>query len=236
MPIYKEYLMFSAEQAREYKEEYGILTDTLYKCGVFPESFEAKPVGKPIRLIYAGRLYCNRWKSLAEIGRALRIINKDGICMVLDIYTMEALTKEQARFLCKENYIYMKGSVPGSELPRIYREADIALHVESFDKKYKYATRVSFSTKIIDLMASTCAIMAICWNKHTGYQYLEEHDAAICIDSYDKILPQLQRIVENPALIQEYANKAYVCGKQNHSREKIHNQIRTIFEKYINHE
>lgn len=234
MPIYKEYLMFSKDQAKEYADEYGVKTDTLYKCGSFPESFEPKEVGTPIRLVYAGRLYCNRWKSLAAIGNALREINKNGIRMVLDVYTKEQLTKEQARHLCRENFIYMRGAVPGYELQRIYKEADIALHVESFDKKYKYATRVSFSTKIIDLMASSCAIMAICWDRHAGYQYLKEYDAAICIDSYDKILPQLQLIVDTPSLVREYAEKAYECGRQNHSREKIQNQLKSTFEKYIN--
>ncbi|MBQ0063358.1 MAG: glycosyltransferase family 1 protein [Prevotella sp.] len=233
MPIYKEYLMFSKDQAKEYTAEYGIKTGTLYKCGVFPENFESKPVGRPIRLVYAGKLYCNRWKSLAAIGEALHEINKNSVKMILDIYTPEQLTKEQGKSLCEENHIYVKGSVLGSELARIYKEADIALHVESFDKKYKYATRVSFSTKIIDLMASSCAIMAICWNQHTGYQYLKEFDAAICIDSYDKILRQLQRIVDDPDVLREYAKKAYECGKKNHSRDRIQNQLKTTFEKYI---
>lgn len=231
--IFSHYMMHSKDQAEEYANDFGVPTSRLFKCGVFADKHEAKPVGLPILLVYAGRLYCNRWKSLAAIGEALRTINKDGVKMVLDIYTQEKLTSEQAKHLCEENFIYMKGSVPGSELPRIYREADIALHVESFDKKYMYATRVSFSTKIIDLMASTCAIMAICWNKQTGYQYLEEHDAAICIDSYDKILPRLQAIVDNPSIVQDYAKKAYECGKKNHSREIIQNQLKSTFEQYI---
>ena len=232
--IFSHYMMHSKDQAKDYTNEFGITTSCLFKCGVFPDKYEKKTVGSPIRLVYAGRLYCNRWKSLAAIGKALCEINKNGVKMVLDIYTQEQLTKESAKYLIEDNYIYMKGSVSSSELPRIYHDADIALHVESFDKKYKYATRVSFSTKIIDLMASTCAIIAICWNEQTGYQYLKEHDAAICIDSYDRILPQLQAIVENPVMVQEYARKAYECGKTNHSRAIIQNQLKTTFEKYIN--
>lgn len=61
-------------------------------------------------------------------------------------------------------------------------------------------------------MASTCAIMAICWNRHGGFQYLKAHDAAFCIDNYKDILPMLQHIVNNPMLIREYAEKAYQCG------------------------
>ena len=231
--LFSHYFMHSAEQAHDYTQEYRILASTLYKCGDFPKTFVEKPVGKPIRLVYAGRLYCNRWKTLAEIGKALREINKNGERMVLDIYTQEVLTEEQRKSLCSENSVYMKGSVTPSQLKKVYRNADIALHVESMDKKNKLATRVSFSTKIIDLMASTCAILAVCWNRHCGYQYLRDNDAAFCVDDYKKILPMLQNIVDKPSLIQEYARKAYDCGRTNHSREKIQGQIKDKFEELI---
>lgn len=233
MPIYEHYYMFSQTQADEYIKDYGIEASTLYKCGTFPVTYISKEVGEPIRLVYAGRLYCNRWRSLAAIGKALKIINKDSIRMVLDIYSQEVLSEKQQKALSKENYVYFKGAVYASELPQIYREADIALHVESFDEVYKLATRVSFSTKIIDLMASTCAILAICWNQHAGYQYLYANDAAICVDSYEKILPTLQRIAEHPSLIREYAEKAYRCGVSHHSKNIIQQQIRDEFQSYI---
>lgn len=231
--IFSHYFMHSKEQAQDYTNEYGIPTSTLYKCGDFSNEFVKKSVGSPIRLVYAGRLYCNRWKTLAEIGKALHEINKHGERMVLDIYTQEALTNEQRKALSPENSVYMKGSVNPQQLKEVYRNADIALHVESMDKKNRLATRVSFSTKIIDLMASSCAILAVCWNRHCGYQYLRDNDAAFCVDNYSDILPMLQRIVDNPSLVQNYAQKAYECGRKNHTREKIQKQIREKFEELI---
>ena len=231
--IFSHYFMHSKEQAQDYTNEYGVPTSTLYKCGDFSNEFVKKSVGSPIRLVYAGRLYCNRWKTLAEIGKALHEINKHGERMVLDIYTQEALTNEQCKALCPENSVYMKGSVNAQQLKEVYRNADIALHVESMDKKNRLATRVSFSTKIIDLMASSCAILAVCWNRHCGYQYLRVNDAAFCVDNYSDILPMLQRIVDNPSLVQNYAQKAYECGRKNHTREKIQKQIRVKFEELI---
>ena len=231
--IFSHYFMHSKEQAQDYTNEYGVPTSTLYKCGDFSNEFVKKSVGSPIRLVYAGRLYCNRWKTLAEIGKALHEINKHGERMVLDIYTQEALTNEQRKALSPENSVYMKGSVNPQQLKEVYRNADIALHVESMDKKNRLATRVSFSTKIIDLMASTCAILAVCWKRHCGYQYLRDNDAAFCVDNYSDILPMLQRIVENPSLVQNYAQKAYECGRKNHTREKIQKQIREKFEELI---
>lgn len=231
--IFSHYFTCSEDQSKEYSDEYGVPSSSLYKHGIFSTTYTEKSVNTPIRLIYAGRLYCNRWKSLAEIGNALKVINRDGIKMVLDIYTQDPLSNQQQKALSENSYIFVKGSVTPSELKDLYRNADIALHVESFDKVNRLKTRVSFSTKIIDLMASTCAIMAVCWNEHAGYKYLRDNDAAFCIDSYDKIFPQLQQIVENPNLIEEYAQKAYCCGVKNHSKEKIQKQILDKFNEVI---
>lgn len=231
--MFSHYFMHSSEQAKDYMKEYGVHASTLYKCGDFSTDFAEKPIGNPIRLVYAGRLYCNRWKTLAEIGKALHEINKNGERMVLDIYTQETMTTEQSKALCHENSVYVRGSVDSKQLKDVYRAADIALHVESMDKKNRLATRVSFSTKIIDLMASTCAILAVCWNHHCGYQYLHDNDAAFCVDDYSKILPMLQHITDNPSLVNEYARKAYECGRKNHTREKIQKQIRDKFEEII---
>ena len=75
--LYKHYFMFSEDQAKEYHQQYDLPTSCLYKCGKFTEKFEPKAVKRPIRMIYAGRLYCNRWKTLAAIGEALEELNQD---------------------------------------------------------------------------------------------------------------------------------------------------------------
>ena len=227
--LYKHYFTFSQDQAEDYRKEFGMPTSTLYKCGDFIGEYQAKEINQPIQMVYAGGLYCNRWKTLEKIGEALKDINKDGIKIVLNVYSQDELTNAQKQALSEQNYIYFKGAVSTTELAEIYRKADIALHVESFDKKNKYATRVSFSTKIIDLMASTCAILAICWEKHAGYQYLHDHDAAFCVADYKDILPTLQHICQEPESIQEYAKKAWDCGSRYHDRMVIQNQIKGTF-------
>lgn len=232
--LYSHYFMHSADQAKEYRKDYGVSASTLFKCGNFLEQFAVKSVGDPILMVYAGRLYCNRWKSLVEIGKVLRAINRDRERIVLDIYTQDILTDEQRSALSPENFIFLKGSVNQQQLRDVYRNADIALHVESLDKKFRLATRVSFSTKIIDLMASTCAILAVCWDQHTGYKYLKDNDAAFCIGDYNALLPTLKNICDNPSLIQQYARKAYECGKKNHSKAKIQCQLLDAFTETIN--
>ena len=230
--IYKHYFMFSEEQAQDYQREYGLPTSCLYKCGVFPEHKE-KVANKPIRMVYAGRLYCNRWKTLAAIGKALEEINQNGVRMELDIYTADVLTNQQKKALMEFEFLKVHDPIPSTQLVQEYQKADIALHVESFDKANRLATHYSFSTKIIDLMASSCAILAICWERHAGYQYLQKHDAAFCVSSDEAIKPMLERICEKPELIREYAEKARKCGLENHTRERIQNQIKYTFNKVL---
>lgn len=226
--LYKHYFMFSEEQAQEYNMKYNISTSCLYKCGVFSE-YEDKAVNKSIRMVYAGRLYCNRWKTLVAIGKALENINRRETRIVLDVYTADTITGKQKKALLGCKYLFVHNPITPSQLTEEYRKADIALHVESFDKSCRLETKYSFSTKIIDLMASTCAIMAICWDRHAGYQYLKKHDAAICVSDYEGILPTIERICQNPGVITEYAKKAWICGKVNHSREKMHKQLNETF-------
>lgn len=171
---------------------------------------------------------------MAAIGKALKEINADGVKMTLDIYSQEKLTNKQLEEIAPNEFIRVNSSVTANSLVQIYKEADIALHVESFDKKYRYATRVSFSTKIIDLMAYSCAIMAICWERHAGYQYLKSNDIAFCVSEINAINSELLRICNNPALIQTYALKACDFGILYNNRSKIQSQIQQVFRNTIN--
>lgn len=221
LKIYSHYFTMTEMQAKEYSDKYKIMTSFLPKCGKFDNIQNSKGIGTPIRMVYAGRLYCNRWKSLGEIGKALKIVNMDDIKIILDIYTEDSLTSKQEKLLNENHYIHVHRRVTPAELNDIYKNADIALHVESLDKKNRLRTRVSFSTKIIDLMASTCAIMVIAWPQHAGYSYLKEKDAAICIGSYQEIIPTLRSLIENPATIKAYQKNAVNTGTLFHDKKNI---------------
>jgi len=231
--LYKHYFTFSEEQAADYAREYGISSSTLYKSGVFDGEASVKSLNAPIKLVYAGRLYCNRWKTLATIGRALKEINADGIKMTLDIYTQEKVTNKQLKALSPNQYLRINGRVSPIELVQIYRKADIALHVESFDIKYRYATRVSFSSKIIDCLASSCAVMAIAPEEQAGFKYLKDNDIAFCISDVDLIYDKLNELSNDYTLIRDRTARARKLGKIYHNKNGIQDQISTVFQTVI---
>lgn len=231
--LYSLYYTHSEQQGKEYNNKFGVDTKILFKGADFSRVYEEKRINKPMTLIYAGKLYCNRWKSLAKIVHYLKKINIDGVKIELKIYTKDTITKKQDKILNDKKNSYILGPVNVYRLKEIYKEADIALHVESFDIKNKLLTRYSFSTKIIDCLNSSCAVMAICWNQHTGYKYLEGEDAAICIDNYAELQKVLNEIAINPSIVDDYRYKAWKCGSLNHDRKKIQDEMLRDFKEIL---
>lgn len=230
--IFKHYFTFSQSQCEEITAKYGVPAETLYKCAVV-QPYTPKNHNDIIKIVYAGRLYCNRWKTISAIGDALVHLNENGCKAILYVYTHENLTSKQLKALSKDKFIHFMGAIHPSKLPDVYANADIALHVESLDKKYSLATMHSFSTKIVDLLSYNSAILAICSDFNNGWNYLKQEHAAICISDYSDILPTLQTIVANPSILNEYSQKARLCLIKNHSRSDIQQRIQRVFTSII---
>lgn len=192
-----------------------------------------KLVNSPIRIVYAGGIYLNRWKTLKMLVDALKEINKDGMKAILDVYTANEITSEISKALNDGINSIIHHSVSQSELAQIYQKSDIALHVESFDLKNRLLVRMSFSTKIVDCLSSGCAIMAICDSKQGGFEYLNSENAAICVSNIEEIKQALSRVIEDKHLIMEYANNAKQCCIRNHDVNKIEEMIKRDFENLV---
>ena len=229
-PYYQLMYTMTEEQKRELEKVFQGKIKILKKHGEFCADKIRNTVGQPIRLIYAGGIYCGRWKTLKKIAEAIREINQQEIKMQLHIFTGNQLTKSQKKFLHNERDSFVHASVGKEALEWQYAISDIALHVESFDLRNRYLTRLSFSTKIIDCLSSGCAVMAICWEQQAGFQYLLREDAAICISKSADISKQLRRIVRFPDIVREYSEKACQCGLKYHKKQDVQKMIKRDFE------
>ncbi len=231
--IFSHYWTFSESLAENYQIMSGVPSSTLYKCADFNKDFSPKNVHVPVKLVYAGNLYCNRWKTIMKIAESINVINDNGIKITLDIYSNTCLSNTILSHITDKRGIFIHNRVTPKELVEIYRNSDIALHIESFDKKYRLDTKESFSTKIVDLMSSTCAIMAICWKEHNGLLYLKKNNAAICISEIESIPKILKEILQHKEIIQEYMVNAWKCGVKNHRKCIIQQQIADKFKDCI---
>ncbi|MBQ7255582.1 MAG: hypothetical protein IJS31_04980 [Oscillospiraceae bacterium] len=227
--FYRKYYCMTREQADYYARIFPCETGVLNKCGDFSRPIPTHSAHTPIVLIYAGKLYCNRWKVLRTIAKTLQSFNRDAIRFQLRIYTRDRITPAQNRALNDGRSSILMGAAAPQELPKIYAQADIALHVESSDLKNRLATRLSFSTKLIDCMESGCAVMAFCWDQQAGYRHLERTGSGFCVSDAASLSDVLQSILNDPALLDKYALRAQQTGEQYHKRETIQAMLKADF-------
>lgn len=224
-PCFDDFYSMSEDEISEMTNIVGKKIKILRKGVHVPKIYVPRIVHNPIKFIYAGGLYCNRHKSLLKVARGLRTVNQNGVKAELHIYTGTELAGETARLLNDGTSTFNHGMITPTALTQVYQECDIAIHCESFDLRNRLATRLSFSTKIIDCFQSGCAILAIAWEEQTGLKYLKKEDAAICVTSINDIEEAVFNIVEHPEIIREYALKAYECEKKNHQIEDVQQML-----------
>lgn len=226
--IFKHYSLvytMTEEQKSQCEKDFGAKMKILCKAGEFDGRNEKETVNKPVRIVYAGGIYLNRWKTLKALADAIGRIDDSGKSFRLDIYTNNSLTPEITAALNRDGFSAVHSVVSSEELKKIYLSSDIALHCESFDLVNRLKVRLSFSTKIVDCLDSGCAVMAVCDPKQAGYAYLNRNDAAICISDSKSIEPTLVHLLERPDEIIEYQHKAFRLGRRNHLSSQISQSI-----------
>lgn len=212
-------MVIAPKQKEEYDRIFGVDSIVMTK-GIDFEPFESYQVGKPIKMVYTGKMIIGRWKSLAAIADAFENINCDGIKIMLDIYTTDSLTDEQNRLL-NRNGCSVKGALTLDQVKAVQKEADILVFVESLEKKFRNTARLSFSTKITDYLRSGKCIFAIGDKDIAPIDYFRRYDSAVTATSYEQISEKVTELVNTPDLVLEYAKKAYDCGVEHHERERM---------------
>lgn len=217
----------------EYEEYFGRECRLLYKGHTFDGEAPKKAFTKyPIKMVYMGNVGGGRWKVLAKLAQVIKEINNEGQKMVLDVYTISPRTDEMRSKLNIENACRLMNPVAQSETMDVMSNADILVHVEPTSLKEMYFYRLSFSTKLVDYFFNAKCVLAI-GGKTASMAYLRDNDAGIVEINPKMFASTLKRIADNPKLIEEYAMKAWACGKKNHRIEDIQERIYNDFLQFV---
>lgn len=209
-------------QKREYEKIFSVPCKVLTKCADFSGSPDLKTSpNKPLKLAYTGNLGAGRWKSVSYIADALKSINKDGLRAQLYIYSATPLTQKQKNAISDgENALFL-GAVPSSEIEAIQKDADILVHAEGTDLKSRLQVHQSFSTKIVDYLKNARAIFAVGGSDAASIDYFIKNDSAVVATDRHEVEKKLRSLTDRPELLKEYAERAYNCGRKNHSADVI---------------
>lgn len=215
--------------AKEYTERFGGNFKVAMNCIDIKDKVTPYVSKKDkVKFLYAGNLGLNRWKILYKIGKTLvKIKEHKNIDIEFDIYSIE-LPKE--RILKKLNLEYVmqyKGSLNSEQLIQKRNESDVLVHVESFDKKNKYITRLSISTKIPEYMASQRCILAVGPNDVASIKYLNDEKLAQIVTRFNKkeLNDKILQIIEKSELREKMSKR---CLKKVAERHDLNKTIEII--------
>lgn len=221
----------SDEMSEHYEDLFKKKVTTLYKgCDL-----SSKPKGyinKPLRFVYAGNLFWGRDDILAEVADAIEKQNTDVTKAVLEIYSGAAITPELKIKLNRGVSSTIMGSKPYEEIKNIMHDADIVLHVESFEDESIETVKYSLSTKIIDCLQCGSQVLGIGPSGIASIEYLKRVDGAIVIDCHEKIEEQI-RMLLNDENILEHAMQTREFAMEKHDISVVQNNLREEFKKLI---
>ena len=218
----------SDEMSELYANRFGRPVATLYKgCDLTMEPKQY--LNQPLRFVYAGNLLWGRADTLAQVAEVLEKINQDGQKAVLEVYTGTTVTEELRQRLEKDSTSRIMGSRPYEEIKRILHEADVVLHVESFEKKQQDTVRYSFSTKIIDCLQSGAQVLGIGPAGIASIEYLKKVDGAAVIDRQERVMEAVEDLIRQGTM-PENAKRTRQYALQKHERNAVQEKLRNDFE------
>lgn len=186
----------------------------------------------PVRYLFTGNIYANRWKSLKLLAETLR----DSKAGVLDIYTANPITKSVDKALNIEGVSVIHGPVSQDKVIQLQNDADVLVHVEAFDKTNKLLVRCAISTKIMDYLSVGRSILAIGPSDIASIEYLNDNHLALTADSKEKLKAIIDEIKSNPALLINYSKigSEYITNHLNAKdlRKKLYDSLNEIVTTY----
>lgn len=186
-----------------------------------------KQEGDILKIRYFGNLGLGRWQILREIGLALKNINCNEIKAILEIYSSE-INKDIINQLNIRDVMMFKGWVYGDEYLSLLQDADIAVHVESFDKEMINRTWGSVSTKIADYLGAGKCILAVGSKELASIDHIR--DVSCTITDLSLLEEKINELIENASYRHKLQEKARNYSNEYHDINKIKQQIRKIID------
>lgn len=217
------------KMSKVYKERYGVQSNKIMNL---VEINDEKPFNNDLKdndlqFLYVGGLHSNRWKVLSLIGKSLERISQKGLRGNLKIFSMEQPEDKILEELNNKEYSMYCGALDAKGIKKAINEADILVHVESFDRKSKRVTYLSVSTKIPEYMCAGKCILAVGPSDVASMEYIKDTNTGFVIMSTNKedIDSGMINIFENIDKRRSFVEQSFLVARKNHDVKTKRNEF-----------
>ena len=216
---------------RKYEELFDVEIDILTKGCDF--DLPVKEKHNPVKtIVYAGNLLYGRDKTLMELGKAIKEHNENSESkLFLKIYSPTIVDESVKDAMNVSGASEFMGAKPYNEIVEILNNADVVLHVESFDEEQKKVVMHSFSTKITDCMQSGSVLFSIGPEEVASIEATKNIEGAFCAVSIDEIGKVIKEIADSD--LYENAKRTRVYAQDHFSIDKIRQKLVCDFKELI---
>ena len=227
--------VFAENMAKEYSEKFGVTCHLIGK-GVktqdIPEivTFDKKD---KLKMVYTGVLSQYRFDTLMNLGKSLKkSCTNDEI--TLDVYSQTILTEEMKDALDECPNVNFKGRIDRETVDTVQSEAYMLLHIEGFNDEAIHASKMSFSTKIIDYMLKGKTIFAIGSQEINSIMVLDSKNLGVVAKSVDEIDVKIKQLINGEIDINQILQNVDGYLRTDRNIDLIRQGIKTRMEKLIN--
>ncbi len=211
-----------------YSKEFCVNATTIMTGSNYEISDKVKVSKQPKTITYMGNIRCNRFMSLAEIGRTIDEINKEsGSNYSLEIYSAEK-NKEILQHFDNIESVVFRGYVGGADFDEIFHSAEILLHTEAFDDNSIDLVKHSVSTKIADSLGSGIPLFAYGPSGVSSMKHLISNDCAVISTNKSELKETLERLFADTELLKKKAQNAIDAANKFHNSKKAGDSFRFV--------
>lgn len=229
-----DYLVVISEELRqEYAARFGVDTRVIMTGATIQAAEVGCICDMPRNICYFGNIRCNRYTTLAQIGRTLDEMNRtyaEGYR--LKIYTAEKDPQILQVFHGIES-IELCGFVSGAVFDAAFKAADVLVHTEAFDEASMDFTKHSVSTKIADSLASGIPLIAYGPAEISSMAHLIRHECAVTAVSHDQLRDMLEKALRDPKVRERAVQKALQVASEYHDLVHNGNEVRSLFQRIV---
>lgn len=225
--------LMASEYKLKYKKNYKVIMNSPLIINLINSNIKIENENK--KIIYAGGLHLERYKSLLEIEKVVCKLNEKGYSFQIEIYTnIDDLNNYSSLF--NKNTTMFYSYVDQNKLFEIYKTAMFFAHVESFEQSIIKYTKYSISTKIPEYMIFGRPILCYAPSEIAVSKYIKDHSIGVCNDNLNDLELSILKLINNEKYYNQCCKNCIKYANKNHSREELNKTLREVIEINVNNE
>lgn len=219
----KNHMVASPKMKHYMEKKYGGKYCFVMNCSHYADTKLNERGSNPIKIVYTGGLMLERFLALDEVAKLLKSININEVKFEMHVYAPNSQVQHY-RDKMQDNIVFHE-NIEHNDVYNVLINADVLIHVESFNPNVMNFTRYSLSTKIPEYLSSAKPLVYYGPQNIGVAEFLTNEKIGICIDSLYDLERELIKLYEEKSYYNFIGMEGFIKGKQLLSKNTMQEKL-----------